>query len=237
MPVLSAGVHGSRAAADRLRSARALAAPQLGLLDPNRFVPVAEETGLIIPLGEWVLREACHQCRRWQDRGSAQVRVAVNVSPLQFARSDFVDTVLGVLRETGLPGSLLDLELTESIVMHEIESAIEKMSKLREHGVRISVDDFGTGYSSLGYLPRLPIDILKIDRCFVALIGENDAAVRLIRGMISLAHSIGKRVIVEGLETAAHLEILRNLGCDEVQGFLLGVPAPLAHYGEQLLIA
>ncbi len=117
--------------------------------------------------------------------------------------------------------------------MRDIDSAIQKMTKLRGEGIRISVDDFGTGYSSLGYLPRLPIDILKIDRCFVAQIGENDAAVPLIHGMISLAHSIGKRVIVEGVETAAQLEILRNLNCDEVQGFWLGRPASLTRHDER----
>ncbi len=204
--------------------------PQLGLVPPNQFIPVAEETGLIVRLGEWVLREACRQCRWWQDHGKPGVRVAVNVSPLQFARADFVDKVLEVLRETDLPGDLLDLELTESIVMRDIDSAIQKMGRLRERGIRISVDDFGTGYSSLGYLPRLPIDILKIDRCFVAQIGDNDAAVPLIQGMISLAHSLGKRVVVEGVETAAQLEILRRLHCDEVQGFLLGRPARLTRH-------
>jgi diguanylate cyclase (GGDEF)-like protein/PAS domain S-box-containing protein len=228
------------AADNRLTAYEALARwphPKFGLLPPSKFIALAEETGLIIRLGEWVLREACRQCRWWQDHGKALVRVAVNVSPLQFARADFVATVLDVLRETELAGSLLDLELTESIVMHDIDSAIEKMARLREHGVRISVDDFGTGYSSLGYLSKLPIDILKIDRCFVELIGENDAAVRLIHGMISLAHSIGKRVIVEGVETAAQLQILRSLGCDEVQGFLLGRPAPLARHDPDRLIA
>lgn len=206
--------------------------PKLGLLPPSQFIPLAEETGLIIRLGEWVLREACRQCRWWQDHGNPLVRVAVNVSPLQFARADFVDTVLGALDDTGLTGNLLDLELTESIVMRDIDSAIEKMALLREHGVRISVDDFGTGYSSLGYLPKLPIDILKIDRCFVALMGENDAAVRLIHGMISLAHSIGIRVIVEGVETTEQLEILRGLGADEVQGFLLGCPSRMPRRAE-----
>jgi diguanylate cyclase (GGDEF)-like protein/PAS domain S-box-containing protein len=201
--------------------------PILGFVPPARFIPVAEETGLIVRLGEWVLREACRQCRWWQDHGQPWVRVAVNVSPLQFARADFVDTVLGVLRDSGMTGDRLDLELTESIVMRDIESAIQKMSELRSHGVRISVDDFGTGYSSLGYLHRLPIDTLKIDRCFVAQIGEIAAAVPLIQGMISLAHSIGQQVIVEGVETAAQLEILRKLGCDAVQGFLLGHPAKL----------
>ncbi len=201
--------------------------PQLGFVPPSQFIPVAEETGLIIRLGEWVLREACRQCRWWQKHGQPGVRVAVNVSPLQFGRADFVATVLGVLREIGLTGDLLDLELTESIVMRDLASTVQKMSELRKHGVRISVDDFGTGYSSLGYLPKLPIDTLKIDRCFVAQIGEIAAAVPLIHGMISLAHSIGKRVIVEGVETTAQLEILRNLGCDEIQGYLLGRPAKL----------
>lgn len=224
------------AAEKRLTSYEALSRwrhPNRGLVPPNEFIPVAEETGLIIRLGEWVLREACRQCRWWQDHGKPLVRVAVNVSPLQFARPDFVDTVLGVLGETGLTGDLLDLEVTESIVMRDIESAIEKMAKLRSQGVRISVDDFGTGYSSLGYLPKLPIDTLKIDRCFVAQIGENQAAVPLIQGMISLAHSIAKRVIVEGVETAAQLEILRDLECDEVQGFFLGRPGRLEHPSER----
>jgi EAL domain-containing protein (putative c-di-GMP-specific phosphodiesterase class I) len=167
-------------------------------------------------------------CWRWQEGGNFGVRVAVNVSQLQFARPDFVEIVLDVLRQTGLSGDLLDLELTESIVMHDVSGAIEKMTQLHQCGVRISVDDFGTGYSSLGYLARLPIDILKIDRCFVALVGENADAVRVIHGMISLDHSIGKRVIVEGVETEAQLEVLRSLGCDEVQGFLFGHPTALA---------
>jgi diguanylate cyclase (GGDEF)-like protein/PAS domain S-box-containing protein len=207
--------------------------PSLGFVPPKQFIPLAEETGLIIRLGEWVLREACRQCRWWQEHGMPGVRVAVNVSPLQFARADFVDTVLGVLRETGLSGNLLDLEITESIVMGDIDGAIQGMARLRACGVRISVDDFGTGYSSLGYLPKLPVDILKIDRCFVEQIGENDDAVPLIHSMISLAHSIGKRVVVEGIETQPQLEILRKLGCDEVQGFLLGRPAPLTRYDER----
>jgi diguanylate cyclase (GGDEF)-like protein/PAS domain S-box-containing protein len=207
--------------------------PKFGFVPPSRFIPLAEETGLIVRLGEWVLREACRQCRWWQDHGKPLVRVAVNVSPLQFARADFVDTVFGALKDTKLTGNLLDLELTESIVMHDIDSAIQKMAQLRQQGIRISVDDFGTGYSSLGYLPKLPIDILKIDRCFVSQMGQNDAAVPLINGMISLAHSIGKRVIVEGVETVGQLEILRSLNCDEVQGFLLGRPTRLTRRDER----
>jgi diguanylate cyclase (GGDEF)-like protein/PAS domain S-box-containing protein len=207
--------------------------PKLGFVPPSQFIPVAEETGLIIRLGEWVLREACSQCHWWQEHGQPSVRVAVNVSALQFARADFVDTVLGVLWDSRLDGTLLELELTESILMQDMENAIEKMTRLHENGVRISVDDFGTGYSSLGYLPNLPIDTLKLDRCFVTHIADSEKAVALIHGMISLAHGIGKRVIVEGVETSAQLEILRNLGCEEVQGYLLGRPASLEHYAEQ----
>lgn len=201
--------------------------PSGRVIPPSQFIPVAEETGLIHALGEWVLRRACRVCRCWHDDGLSSIRVAVNVSALQFARGDFVDTVLDALRQTGLSGDFLDLELTESIVMRDVDTTVAKMAKLREHGIRILVDDFGTGYSSLGYLPKLPIDILKIDRCFVAQIGANPAAVPLIQGMISLAHSISKQVIVEGVETHEQLDILRKLGCDEMQGFLLGRPSRL----------
>jgi diguanylate cyclase (GGDEF)-like protein/PAS domain S-box-containing protein len=201
--------------------------PSRGTVSPGRFIPVAEETGLIVQLGEWVMEEACRDCRAWQKRGRDLVRVAVNVSALEFARPNFVENVLAILDRTGLQGDLLDLELTETILMRDIEDSIGKMSRLRARGVRISVDDFGTGYSSLGYLQRLPIDTLKIDRCFVTELGVNASALPLISGMISLAHSVGKRVIVEGVETRAQLEFLQRVGCDEVQGRLLGHPEAL----------
>jgi EAL domain-containing protein (putative c-di-GMP-specific phosphodiesterase class I) len=190
-------------------------------------VPVAEESGLIFRLGAWVLKQACRKCRLWQDHGLAGVRVAANVSALEFARAEFAVNVLRVLEETSLPGDLLDLEVTETTLMRDVDESISKMSLLRARGIRISIDDFGTGYSSLGYLPRLPIDTLKIDRSFVAELGVNSTARSLIDGMISLAHSIGKQVVVEGVETKEQLEILRSIGCDEIQGFLLGRPAPL----------
>ena len=205
--------------------------PRFGFVPPNQFIPLAEETGLIIRLGEWVLREACRNAgggRSTESLPSWRSTFRRAVRPRRLCRHR-----AGRPGRDGLPGELLDLELTESIVMRDIDSAIEKMRELRGHGIRISVDDFGTGYSSLGYLHKLPIDILKIDRCFVSQIGQNDAAVPLIHGMISLAHSIGKRVIVEGVETAAQLEILRDLNCDEVQGFLLGRPARLTRYEGQ----
>jgi diguanylate cyclase (GGDEF)-like protein/PAS domain S-box-containing protein len=198
--------------------------PSRGFVPPSRFIPVAEETGLIVRLGEWVMEAACRECRSWQKRGLELVRVAVNVSALEFARPNFVENVLAILDRSGMPSDLLDLELTETMLMRDIEDSVRKMSRLRARGIRISVDDFGTGYSSLGYLHRLPVDTLKIDRCFVNEIGVNSSAVPLISGMISLAHSIGKRVVVEGVETAGQLEILRKIGCDEVQGLFLGRP-------------
>jgi len=198
--------------------------PRRGFIEPGRFIPVAEETGLIHQLGLWVLEQAVRECLAWQERGMSGVRVAVNASALEFSRPDFVDTVFAVLERTGLRGDLLELELTESMLVVDIEDSILKMTRLRTRGVRISVDDFGTGYSSLGYLHRLPVDTLKIDRCFVKEIGINTSALPLIRGMVALAHSIGKRVVVEGVETPEQLEMMRAAGCDEVQGHLLGWP-------------
>ncbi|HET9318902.1 MAG TPA: EAL domain-containing protein, partial [Bryobacteraceae bacterium] len=206
--------------------------PTLGNISPAKFVPVAEESGLIFRLGAWVLKQACQQCRLWQDHGLAGVRVAANVSALEFARAEFSGNVLRILAESGLPGGLLDLEVTETTLMRDMDEAIRKMSLLRARGIRISIDDFGTGYSSLGYLPRLPVDSLKIDRSFVADLGANSTAQSLIEGMISLAHSIGKQVVVEGVETKEQLEILKSIGCDEIQGFLLGRPAELPAWDE-----
>ncbi len=201
--------------------------PVLGSISPAKFISVAEESGLIFRLGAWVLKQACRKCRLWQDHGLAGVRVAANVSALEFARTEFAGNVLRVLEETGLPGDLLDLEVTETTLMRDMDESISKMSLLRARGIRISIDDFGTGYSSLGYLPKLPVDTLKIDRSFVTDLGVNSTAQSLIEGMISLAHSIGKQVVVEGVETKEQLEILRCIGCDEIQGFLLGRPAAL----------
>jgi EAL domain-containing protein (putative c-di-GMP-specific phosphodiesterase class I) len=208
--------------------------PVLGSSPPSKFIPVAEESGLIIRLGAWVLKEACRQCRQWQDHGLPAVRVAVNASALEFAREEFAGNVLQTLDETGLPGDLLEMELTETTLMHDMDEGIAKMARLQARGVRISIDDFGTGYSSLGYLPRLPVDALKIDRSFVADLGTNSTALSLIEGMISLAHSIRKRVVVEGVETEEQLDLLRRIGADEIQGFLLGRPAPLPAWAERL---
>ena len=201
--------------------------PVLGSIPSDRFVPVAEESGFIGRLGTWVLEEACRKCRAWQHHGLAGVRVAVNVSAAQFALPEFAGHVFDVLHQTGLPGYLLDLELTETTLMRDMEGSIRHMARLRERGIRISIDDFGTGYSSLGYLARLPVDMLKIDRSFVAEMGTAGPGLALIQGMVSLGHSIGKRVVLEGVETPEQLAILRGIGADEIQGFLLGRPVSL----------
>ena len=201
--------------------------PVLGSISPNKFVPIAEESGLIFPLGLWALQQACRQCRMWQDHGHPGVRVAVNVSALEFARPEFADNVFRTLEHCGLPGRLLDLEVTETTLMREVEESIRKMSILRARGIRISIDDFGTGYSSLGYLAQLPVDTLKIDRSFVADLAVNSNSRSLVERLTSLAHSLGKQVIVEGVETSEQLKILKAFGCDEIQGFLLGRPGPI----------
>jgi diguanylate cyclase (GGDEF)-like protein len=198
--------------------------PVDGLITPDRFIPVAEETGLIVPIGEWVLATACREMKRWIDAGLKPVRMAVNVSARQLRRRDFCETVAGVLAETGLPAELLELEITESSVMENPEEAIEILQRIGAMGVSLAIDDFGTGYSSLAYLKLFPIDHLKIDRSFVRDIefDLNDRAIAF--GTIALAHSLGLNVIAEGVETEDQLELLRFNGCDEVQGYLFSKP-------------
>ncbi len=198
-----------------------------GPVPPSDFIPIAEETGLIIPIGTWVLEEACRQIGRWTQAGCQPVRVAVNVSEVQFARPDFVKTVSRCIAQHGINASLLELELTETLLMTDLTASASKMAELHELGVSIAIDDFGTGYSSLSYLQRLPIDALKIDRSFVRDVGHEARAVPLLRAMVSLCQSLNVRVLVEGIETPRQMELVREIGCDEAQGYLLGVPAPL----------
>jgi diguanylate cyclase (GGDEF)-like protein len=198
--------------------------PQLGPIPPVRFIPVAEDCGLIVALGEWVLSHACHQVMRWREQGLTCVPVAVNVSPIQFSRSDFVQTVQRTLQTSGLEASFLELELTEGIVMQDLEATSKKLFSLREMGVSVSIDDFGTGYSSLKYLQRLPIDCLKIDRSFVLEIDHEFGSRSLVRTIILLARELGLKVVAEGVETNAQFDIVRALECDRVQGYLFARP-------------
>jgi len=198
--------------------------PRLGMVPPSHFIPIAEDCHLIVAIGEWVLREVCRQSRVWQDAGLPTHSIAVNISALQFSRDDFADTVAKILEETGESGDNLILELTESIVMNDFLESARQMKRLKRLGVRIAVDDFGTGYSSLSYLHRLPIDVLKIDRSFMENINENDGTRPIVEAVLSMARTLGLRVVAEGVETVEQLDTLRQCGCGVIQGFFFSQP-------------
>jgi diguanylate cyclase (GGDEF)-like protein/PAS domain S-box-containing protein len=196
--------------------------PDLGRVPAHEFIPIAEETGMILPIGNWVLREACRQSAEWLQKGGARVTIAVNVSAAQFAHAGFADSVASVLKETGLPAELLELELTESLLVRDVEQVAASLGKLRALGVRIAIDDFGTGYSSLRYIRHLPLDTLKIDRSFVIGSENDDASIKLLRAIVALGHTLGLTVTAEGVETCSHLHLVRTAGCDLAQGHLFG---------------
>jgi diguanylate cyclase (GGDEF)-like protein len=216
-------------ATSRVRSAEALIRwrhPVRGLVPPNVFIPVAEETGLILPIGEWVLREACRQMRSWLDSGMSPVRIAVNLSAKQFHDADLALVVRSALEDAKLEPGYIELELTESALMNDPEQSAMTLQALSAMGVHISIDDFGTGYSSLSYLRRFPLDKLKIDRSFIRDLMTNADDVCIVRAIISLAHSLRLRVVAEGVETEQQLEFLRELGCDQYQGFYCSPAVP-----------
>jgi diguanylate cyclase (GGDEF)-like protein/PAS domain S-box-containing protein len=200
--------------------------PERGLVMPGDFVPVAEETGLIVPLGLWVLNEACRQMREWQRLGLADeaVTMSVNLSGRQFSQADLIDQISSALRESGLKAANLKLEITESMVMENFDTAIDMLTQLRTLGVGLSIDDFGTGYSSLSYLHRFPIDTLKIDRSFVTQMTDNSENAEIVRTIVTLARSLDMAVVAEGVETADQLRRLGDLGCDYGQGYLFSRP-------------
>ena len=202
--------------------------PDLGLVYPTEFIPMAEETGLIVPIGEWVLRAACEQNKAWQDEGHAPIRMAVNLSCRQFQQEDLADRVERIVKETGLDPQYLELEITESVLMKDADAAVATLNKLKKKGIYISIDDFGTGYSSLGYLKRFPIDVLKIDQSFIRELsaGTEDAAIAT--AIITVAHTMNLKALAEGVETLEQLELLRALKCDSMQGFVFSRPIPAA---------
>jgi diguanylate cyclase (GGDEF)-like protein/PAS domain S-box-containing protein len=202
-------------------------------LDPARFIPVAEETGLIVPIGAWVLETACAQNKAWQDAGLAPLVVSVNVSPRQFRQGNLVRTIADVLGRTGLDARCLEVELTESAVMHDADQFTEMLRELSDLGVAISLDDFGTGYSSLGYLKRFAVDRLKVDRSFVQDLTNDSDDATIVRTIIALGHNLGLKVVAEGVESEQQLEFLRANGCDEGQGHHFGHPLPPGQFAER----
>jgi EAL domain-containing protein (putative c-di-GMP-specific phosphodiesterase class I) len=208
--------------------------PERGMVPPAQFIPVAEETGLIDRLGEWVLEEACVQAAEWRNAGYSNLQVAVNVSAQQFRRADIAGTVARVLKETGVPAARLELEITESVIIQQAEQAIVKFRELSDMGVQLSIDDFGTGYSSLSYLKRFPIDKLKIDQSFVRDISTDPDDAAIVTAIIAMAHSLGLEVIAEGVETAEQLAFLKLLGCDKAQGYYFSKPIPAQEFASLL---
>lgn len=202
--------------------------PERGLLDPKEFIPVAEESSLVVPMGEGVLRQACEQAKLWQERYPRvpPLVIAVNLSARQLGRSDLARTIAGVLRETGLDAGSLSLDVTETVYAKTLEGNTAVLNELKRLGVKISIDDFGTGYSSLSYLKRFPADTLKIDRSFIGALGEDVEDTVIVQMILDLAHAFGMEVIAEGVESAAQLESLRSMGCDFVQGYHLAKPLP-----------
>ncbi len=208
--------------------------PGIGLISPEEFIPIAEETGLILPIGEWVLKTACEQNRVWQGNGHVALTIAVNVSSLQFEQEDFVEMVALVIKETCLEAHSLKLEMTESLFLKNTERIIERLHRLKDMGLKLSIDDFGTGYSSLGYLKRFPIDSLKIDRSFINGIAENEDDAVLAKTIIALAHNLRLDVIAEGIETEEQLIFLQEHQCDIGQGYLFSRPVPSENAGTLL---
>jgi diguanylate cyclase (GGDEF)-like protein len=196
--------------------------PERGLVLPSEFIPLAEQIELIVPLGEWVLRQACHQAESWP----GQQRIAVNISPVQFRSPRLMPCILAALASSGLPPQRLELEITETVLLSDDSETIDLLHQLRKHGVRISLDDFGTGYSSLGYLRRFPFDKMKIDRSFVQDLGSNKDTAAIVRALIDLATNLGMTTTAEGVETREQLDWLRKECCTEIQGYLISRPVP-----------
>jgi len=198
--------------------------PERGMISPAEFIPIAEDTGLINELGDWVLRSACAEAATWPEH----IRLAVNVSPVQLKNQTLALRIAGALAASGLQASRLEIEITEAVLIRDDEAALAILHQLRDIGVRIALDDFGTGFSSLSYLKRFPFDKIKIDRCFVSDISEVDASSSIVQAVVNIAAALNMTTTAEGVETEAQRELLRKLGCTEMQGYLFSAPKPAA---------
>lgn len=198
--------------------------PTKGLVSPGKFIPIAEETGIIIPMGNWILKEACKQNKRWQDEGYRPIPISVNLSAIQFRDEKLLYNIHGALNETGLENRYLDIEITENIAMEAVDHSMEIMNKLRENGITLSMDDFGKAYSSLSYLIKFPMDTLKIDKSFIDELEKTNNGKTIVKAIIEMAHSLNKTVVAEGVETKKQLDMLYETGCDQVQGYYFSRP-------------
>jgi EAL domain-containing protein (putative c-di-GMP-specific phosphodiesterase class I) len=198
--------------------------PEFGLLLPEKFIPIADETGYIIEIGKWVLYEACRQAKSWHDIGYKSISIAVNISAIELDQTQLINHVAGVLHTTGLDPNRLELEITESVMMQDAEASIRTLHELKQMGIRIAVDDFGTGYSSLSYLRRLPIDTIKIDQSFAKDMASNSDSAAIVTAIIALARSLNLTIQAEGIETQEQIEFLHKVNCHHAQGYLLNQP-------------
>jgi EAL domain-containing protein (putative c-di-GMP-specific phosphodiesterase class I) len=208
--------------------------PIRGIVSPAQFIPVAEDCGLILPIGIWVLREACKQAKEWMDEGLPVKTIAVNISGMQFRNNKFLHDVFSILSDTGLDPSCLELELTESVLIKRADSAVSVLQSLRARGVQIAIDDFGTGYSSLSYLTKFPIDALKIDQSFVRQISTTPGDVNIVTAVIGMGQSLKLRVVAEGVETQEELSFLQAHSCEEAQGYYFSRPVPAQKFAKLL---
>ena len=210
--------------------------PTKGLIPPDKFIPIAEDSGLIIPIGEWVINQACAQCKQWEQHGIHNLKISVNVSAKQFRDNTLPNTVRDALNNTNLKPADLTLELTESSIMEDVEKTIENLHMFKKIGISLSIDDFGTGYSSLAYLKRFPIDKLKIDRSFVQNVDNNADDKSIVRSIISLGHNLKLSIIAEGVEKIEHIKLLNTLNCEESQGYYISRPLPMKQFVEFVLL-
>ena len=209
--------------------------PERGFVAPDQFIAIAEDCGLIVDINKWVIETACEQSRKWQDQGLVNVRIAVNLSGYRLAEQNIVETLQKNLEYYRLEGDAIEVEVTENVLMHDTESIAETLSGIKQLGVGVSLDDFGTGYSSLSYLTTFQVDAIKIDRSFVMGCTDNEKNRVIIKAIIAMGHSLGMKIVAEGVETAEHYQFLKKCGCDECQGFYFSRPVPAKDF-EQLLV-